>query len=33
MAIQSNRPSVGQLHPSLIRELANVAMGRDDVLP
>ena len=33
MSIQANRPSVGQLQPSLIRQLANGAMGRDDVLP
>jgi aspartate/methionine/tyrosine aminotransferase len=33
MVIQSNRPSVGQLQPSLIRKLANGAMGRDDVIP
>jgi aspartate/methionine/tyrosine aminotransferase len=32
MGIQANRPSVGQLQPSLIRELANGALGRDDVL-
>lgn len=31
--MQSNRPSVGQLQPSLIRKLANVAIGRKDVLP
>ena len=31
--IQSNRPSVGQLQPSLIRKLANAAIGQDDILP
>lgn len=31
--IKPNRPGVAQLQPSLIRKLANNALGRDDVLP
>ena len=27
------RPSVTQLQPSLIRRVANAAMGREDVIP
>lgn len=33
MALQANRPSVQALQPSLIRQLSNSAMGRDDIIP
>ena len=34
MAIQTTlRPSVQQLHPSLIRQVANGAIGRQDIIP
>ncbi len=33
MAIRANRPTVQKLQPSLIRKLANSAMGRTDVIP
>lgn len=33
MELQANRPSVQALQPSLIRKLANSAIGRSDVIP
>ena len=33
MAVRANRPTVQALQPSLIRKLANSAMGRTDVIP
>ena len=33
MTVRAARPSVLRLQPSLIRKIANAAMGRDDVIP
>ncbi len=33
MSVSATRPSVLRLQPSLIRKLANAAMGREDVIP